>query len=232
VFVLVHSPLLGPTSWSPVAREVERRGRGAVVPSMLGLARADVPQWRHAPEPVRAATAKAEGPIILVGHSGAGLLLPTIAHALTAHVAALVFVDSFLPPATGTVTLAPPGFMDQLRALAGDGLLPPWSSWFGEEAMRKLVPDDRLRSALEDEMPRMPLSYFDAVVPLPAGWDGSPCAYLVLADEPYGESAADARDRGWPVADVPGAQHLAMVTDPVAITDALLRLERALAGSA
>lgn len=48
----------------------------------------------------------------------------------------------------------------------------------------------------------------------------------------YGESAADARGRGWPVAEFPGAQHIAMATEPVAITDALLELEHALVGSA
>jgi hypothetical protein len=31
VFVLIHSPLVGPTTWSPLAEELERRGREAVV---------------------------------------------------------------------------------------------------------------------------------------------------------------------------------------------------------
>jgi hypothetical protein len=119
--------------------------------------------------------------------------------------------------------------MDQLGALATGGVLPAWSSWFGEGAMRELVPDDRLRTSLEDEMPRLPLSYFDASVPVPDGWDACPCAYLLLT-ESYGESAADARGRGWPVAEIPDAQHLAMATEPIAVTDALLGLERALAG--
>ena len=73
---------------------------------------------------VRAATANTAAPVVLVGHSGAGLLLPAIADVLTVEVAALVFVDSFLPPANGTVRLAPPGLMDQLWAVASDGVLP------------------------------------------------------------------------------------------------------------
>src|ERR671914_181403 len=60
VFVLVHSPLVGPTAWSRVARELKRREREAVVPSLLGIAGAEAPQWRHAPEAVRAATARAQ----------------------------------------------------------------------------------------------------------------------------------------------------------------------------
>src|SRR5918999_6262326 len=97
-FVLVHSPLVGPTSWRPVAHELERRRRLAVVPSLLGVADAPAPQWRHVPEAVRAATSHLQVPVVLVGHSGAGLLLPVIADALTLDVATLVFVDSFLPP--------------------------------------------------------------------------------------------------------------------------------------
>jgi hypothetical protein len=95
--------------------------------------------------------------------------------------------------------------------------------------MRQLVPDDRLRASLEDEMPRLPLSYFDASVPVPDGWNARPCAYLLLSGEAYGESAADARARGWPVAEIPGVQHLAMATEPIPVTDALLELERGLA---
>lgn len=228
VFVLMHSPLVGPTTWARVADELGRRGRESVVPSLLGVAEAQAPQWRRVPEIVRAATARTPNPIVLVGHSAGGLLLPAITGALRAEVAGVIFVDSFLPPATGSVPLATPALLDQLGALATDGVLPPWSEWFGEDAMRRLVPDDRLRTALEDDMPRLPLSYFEASVPLPDGWDALPCAYLLLASEPYRESAADARRRGWPVAEIPAAQHLALVTDPTAVTDALLNLEHAL----
>jgi pimeloyl-ACP methyl ester carboxylesterase len=231
VLVLIHSPLVGPATWSAVARELQRRGRASVVPSLLGVADAAAPQWRHVPAVVRAASERLSNPVALVGHSGGGLLLPTIADALTVEVAALIFVDSFLPPANGSLRLAPPGFVEQLRELAADGVLPPWSSWFGEDAMRELVSDERLRATLEEEMPRLPLSYFEASVPVPRGWEAYPCAYLLFADEPYGESAADARRRGWPVAEIPGAQHLTMVTEPTTVTDALLDLERELTES-
>jgi len=122
--------------------------------------------------------------------------------------------------------------MERLRALASDGVLPKWSSWFGEDAMGELVPDERLRAALEREMRRLPLSYFEVEASLPDGWDGRPCAYLLLAAEPYRESAADAGRRGWPVVEIPGARHLATATDPTAVTEALLGLERRLIGPA
>lgn len=217
-FVLIHSPLVGPTTWSPVARELERRGRDVVVPPLL--AHVGTPQWHHAVEAVGTATAS----VVLVGHSGAGLLLPAIAAALTPEVAALVFVDSFLPPPSGNVRLVPPEFMGELQALAENGVLPPWSSWFGERAMAELIPDDRLRAALVEEMPRLPLSYLAASLPVPAGWDTRPCAYILFDGEAYGEAAAEARARGWPVTELPGVQHLAIATEPGLITDALLKL--------
>lgn len=227
VFVLIHSPLVGPTTWWPVVHELGQRGREAVAPSLLGVAGAAAPQWRHVPEAVHAAIARTADAVLLVGHSGAGLLLPVIAESLPVEVAGLVFVDSFLPPPTGTLRLASPQFMDQLRKLATDGVLPAWASWFGENAMRELVPDERLRAALEAEMPRLPLSYFRASVPLPDGWDARPCAYLLFTAEPYGQSAVEANGRGWPVAEIRGVRHLAMVTNPIAVAEALLDLERA-----
>lgn len=223
--VLVHSPLIGPTSWLPVADELKRRGRVVVVPSLLGVAGAPAPQWRHIPETVRLATSHLEGPIVLVGHSGGGLLLPVIAGAVTAKVAALVFVDSFLPPAAGAVELGPPAFMDQLRALAVDGVLPPWSRWFGDDAMRELVPDDDLRAALEREMSRLPLSYFESAVPMPESWRRRASAYLLLSPDTYGQSAAEAEALGWPVRAIRDAHHLTIATDPIPVTESLLELE-------
>ena len=225
-FVLVHSPLVGPTSWRPVAHELERRGRLAVVPSLLGVADAPAPQWRHVPEAVRAAASHLEVPVVLVGHSGAGLLLPVIADALTLDVATLVFVDSFLPPTADGLVLGPPAFMSHVRALATDGVFPSWSAWFGEDAMRNLVSDQHLREALEREMPHLPLSYFKARVPVPDGWNQRPCAYLLLSADPYGPSATEARTLGWRVLEIRGVRHLPIATHPIPVTEALLDLEQ------
>jgi hypothetical protein len=35
-FILVHSPLVGPSTWSPVARALEEGGHRVAVPSLLG----------------------------------------------------------------------------------------------------------------------------------------------------------------------------------------------------
>jgi hypothetical protein len=230
VFVLVHSPLVGPSTWQPVARELERHDRAALVPSLLGVAGAPAPQWQHVCSVVEASTAHLTRSVVLVGHSGAGMLLPTIADAMSCPVAATIFVDAFLPPPAGTVTLLPPELLDELRALASDGVLPPWSRWFGEDAMRDLVPDEEMRVQLAEDMPRLPVSYFEGEPPVTEGWDRRPCAYVLLSEEPYAAAAADAKARGWPVAALQHAKHLHLVTDPEIVTDSLLDLEQALLG--
>jgi hypothetical protein len=141
-------------------------------------------------------------------------------------VCGLIFVDSGVPASTGETPLAPPSFLDHLRALAVGGMLPPWSSWWGEDAMRELVPDEALRTALAREMPSLPLAYFEQRIPSPAGWDRMPCAYLLLSAA-YREAAAEARKREWPVEELTGAQHLHIAVAPEAVTDALVRLAAA-----
>jgi pimeloyl-ACP methyl ester carboxylesterase len=223
IFVLIHSPLVGPSTWLPVARELERRGRRALVPSLLAAATAPVPQWRRCVEIVRAATSGVSDPVVLVGHSGGGLLLPAIAHAVAPEVVRLIFVDSGVPARRGETPLATQEFLEQLRSLAIDGVLPPWSSWWGENAMAELVPDEATRAPLVRELPSLPLSYFEQRSPSPPDWDRVECAYLLFSDG-YREQAVEARDRGWRFEEISGAQHLHTVVDPVAVTDALLRL--------
>jgi hypothetical protein len=119
-----------------------------------------------------------------------------------------------------------------LKALAIDGVLPPWSSWFGDEVMRDLVPDLARRVHVEHDMPRLALSSLQVGLPIPSGWDRRSCAYLLLSAEPYAASAADARVRGWPVAEAEGGKHLDVVRRPAAVATALLDLERAMSNRA
>jgi pimeloyl-ACP methyl ester carboxylesterase len=164
--------------------------------------------------------------IILVGHSGGGMLLPVIADAVAAPVSGLIFVDSGVPAMTGDTALVPAPFLDHLRTLAVDGMLPPWSAWWGEDAMRELVPDDALRTSLTREMPSLPLSYFEQSIPSPSGWDRTPSAHLLLSDA-YKGATTEARERGWRVEEIIGAQHLHAVVAPEVVSAALIRLASA-----
>jgi hypothetical protein len=90
-----------------------------------------------------------------------------------------------------------------------------------------MFPDPVTRQARQtiiDEQPTLPLSYYEQRIPVPDGWDDYPCAYLLFGP-PYDELAAEARERGWRVAHLPGA-HLHQVVDPAGTAGQLVELAR------
>jgi hypothetical protein len=66
------------------------------------------------------------------------------------------------------------------------------------------------------------IAHDEASVPVPAGWDARPCAYLLFGP-PYDEVAAEARGRGWIVEQLPG-RHLHQLVDPDAVARSLLAI--------
>jgi hypothetical protein len=217
-FILVHSPLVGPVSWYWVALELEQRGHGIVVPSLKRAASSGT--WQQCVDVViRDVPAE---PAVLVGHSGAGPLLPAIMNRMDHQPRRLVFVDATLPPLSGDAPLVPEEFLDHLRGLAQNGMLPKWSEWFGAGAMEALIPDDERRAAVLADLPELPLSYFDGRVPMPPDWASVDGAYILLSD-PYRSDAARAASRGWSVRELHGT-HLDIVTRSSEIADELLDL--------
>ncbi|MDQ1424509.1 MAG: hypothetical protein QOD72_2007 [Acidimicrobiaceae bacterium] len=222
-FVLVHSPIVGPATWLPVADALRADGRRVVVPSLLDVARSAPPRWQAVISAIERGLPEVLAKhVILVGHSGAGPLLPVVSAHLDATVDAYVFVDASVPPLEGATTAASNSFLAVLEGLSDKGNLPPWSAWWGPGVMEKLVPDPTLRAAIEAELPRMPLSYFTESIPVPAGWADTPSAYLQFS-APYQDDAATALAHGWPVHRIVG-QHLHLVVEPNAVAEAVVAL--------
>jgi hypothetical protein len=97
------------------------------------------------------------GAMVLIGHSGAGALLPATAEATATPVAAVVFVDAILPhPGVSWFETAPPVLREQLRGLASDGQLPAWHQWFPPEVVTELLPEEDLRRRFIAELPVFP----------------------------------------------------------------------------
>jgi len=231
-YVLVHSPLVGPATWDPVAAELRRHGHPVVVPGLTPAAYLRPPYLRaatmEAVGAVRGSGHAGEDAVVLAGHSGAGPRLPTIALALTNAgfpVVATIFVDAGLPLDGRTPReAAPPAFTDLLRDLAGaDGRLPPWSQWWGPDALAELIPDDGVRARIEAELTTVPAALFDEPVPTPPGWRGEACAYVCFT---YEDEAAAAEQRGWPTRRL-GGHHLHLVTHPAEVATALVDLTSA-----
>jgi hypothetical protein len=219
--VLVHSPLVGPLTWKPVARELEarwsRRGRSfarrcgghgpALSPedrssggrgdqrSQRLLRNPGGPQWRRS---------------VAADHGGC----------LGGSTVGAIYVDALLPyPGVSWFDRAPDELAEQMRHIAEDGVLPPWHEWFDAEVVDGLLPDPELRGRFVAELPRLPVAAFEETTP-EASWSG-PSAYVLLSGT-YGEEAGRARTRGWPVVEQ-RAHHLAMLTDPSPIAEGLRR---------
>src|SRR5215472_6994872 len=128
--LLVHSPLVGRTTWDLVGADLAGHGYQVAAPDLTGTVSAGPPYCPRQAE-VIAASASAE-PVILVGHSGAGPLLPT-AGALIGRVRGYVFADAGLPtPGQSAMGSMPPDLVAELREMAdAQGWLPPWPQWWG-----------------------------------------------------------------------------------------------------
>jgi hypothetical protein len=213
---LLPSPLLGHVTWEPVADVLRGRGRDTLV---LRL-----PPKDRGPEDVVRAFREAlpvDDELVLVPHSNAGLYTPLLAAEVPA--VASVFVDAALPTTQPSTGLAPPALLRFLTDLVdGEELLPPWSRWWDEAEIATLFPDDRSRDHVCAGEPRLPLSYFQGSLPVPAGWVTTACGYLAFGHT-YAEEVAAARRYGWPTEVLPG-RHLHLLHDPDGVADAVLRL--------
>ena len=199
--LLVHSPLVGPSSMRHLADELAAAGWAVTVPDLRDAAITPAAFVDRAIE----STASAD---VVIGHSGAGAMLPLVAAAFDATAA---FVDAIVPGREGHEPS--PGFqalIDDLRVF--DGSLPPWHEWWPAATLERLVPDAALRAQLIDEIPRVPRSFYDHRVVLPPEWWTRPAVYLQLSPA-YDDDRARAESYGWPTASLDG-QHLDLVTRP------------------
>ncbi|GIJ46657.1 alpha/beta hydrolase [Virgisporangium aliadipatigenens] len=211
MLVLLHSPLVGPSTWKQVAARLALRGHEVSVPDLtpaLSVEGSILPAIADL-VPDRGA--------VLVGHSGAGPLLPAIARQTQAR--AVVYADSLLPyPGGSWLDSAPRELVEHLRALVrDDGRLPPWHEWFPAGTLDSLLPDPAVRAGFVTDLPRLPWRYFTERTD-PQAWTG-PGGYLLLSDG-YREPAEAARAAGLPVVELP-THHLAMLTHPDQVADAL-----------
>lgn len=220
--VLVHSPFLGPASLRPLADALASLGHPAV---LLDLRPSVVAPPVHQVLLGAFADAMSEepldGPVVLIGHSGAGPLLPAFADSLEDGVAGLVFVDAGLPtPGRSWRDTVPASLYAELRALSREGRLPRWQRWFDPDPLASLVADPALRAEIADEAPEVPIAFLKEERP-EVEWTGP--AGFVLLSEPYESDAVAAEARGWPIRRL-ATHHLAPATDPGPVARAILEV--------
>jgi hypothetical protein len=161
--------------------------------------------------------------VVVVGHSGAGALLPAISGLIGERARTAIFVDAILPhPGASWFETAPAALRAQLQDYADNGRLPPWHEWFPNDVVGALVPDADLRARFVAGVPKVPVGYIEELAPEVVGWPPERCAYLQLSVA-YESEANDAEARGWAVRRE-SLHHLAMLTAPDRVTDLLREL--------
>lgn len=221
MWVLVHSPLLSPVFWEPVA-EVLRAGGQSVLIADLSDALAAGGDYTHAQADLVADAVDAER-IRLVAHSGAGPVLPAIAERLAAGgvtVSDSVFVDAGLPhPGRSRLAVLPEPAAAQLRELTTDGWLPAWPSWWSPDQLEAMVPDSALRRELVAHCPRLPAGLFSQAMP-EADERGLGRRRFCRLSAGYDAAADQAQRAGWRVSRLIG-HHLSAMSEPVLLADAI-----------
>jgi pimeloyl-ACP methyl ester carboxylesterase len=230
---LLHSPLTSASAWGEVPRLLREHGYDVVVPEVVEDV--DPPYGTryvaHAALQLRDLLGTSAA--VLVGHSGAGPLLPQIGfarQAAGARVDGYVFVDAGLPRAGNAhtrldlITAADRGYGAELsELLAAGGRFPDWS----DADLADEVPDPEDRALLLAGLRPRGLAYFTEDLPLPGDWPEAPVTYLRLS-APYDPDVRIARLRGWPVltSELGHFAALARPTDVVGMILEALALQR------
>ncbi len=213
--LLLHSPFTGPYVWSGLAPLLRSLGHDVSVPDLRPSLAAGLSCF-----PKRAALACTAPAALIVAHSGAGALVPSVAQATAARGA--VYVDALLPhPGKCWLQTAPPPLAERLcQAADGAGLLPAWDRWWPKGTMAALLPDAAMRAAFIADLPRVPLAYVHEIAP--DAPEPAVSAYLRLSSG-YRAEADEARRRGWLVSGR-DLHHLAVLTELQSAAADILRL--------
>jgi hypothetical protein len=221
VFILVHSPLVGPETWLPTAAALVERGVRAVVPVLEEPTGRDVPFWlAHATSLARAVESLDIGDgVVLVSHSGAGPLMPAVVGLMERPVTAVLYVDAGLPHGginrLDEMRRSVPDLASWLQEhLSVGGRFPEWTA----EDLRPIVPDEEALAELLESLRPRAMDFFEEPLPDLAEPPVELCAYLRFSDA-YLSQAQEAENRGMRVHHLPGGHfHQMVAPDEVAAT--------------
>lgn len=225
--VLVHSPIVGPDTWGPVAEVLRSRACQVLVPR---LSDHHAPPWWAAHvdailESIGDAGAH-PSPLVLILHSGAGQLADHLAARLEegGHtVEATLFADAGLPPdgrsRMAQLRLDAPAFAAEVRdRLAAGERFPDWT----DAQLRDLVPDGARRRRLLDGVRSLPPEYWEEPIPavdVPPHHRG-----VLLFSDGYAPTRDAAEDAGWPLVDLGADNHFLALSDEGRVAEAILAL--------
>ncbi len=214
-FVLIHSPLVGPLTWSLVSEQLRSQKIDVRLAELSDGIDGTLPYWKRQAQSIveMLQAIPPDLPLILTTHSGAGPLLPAIRSVSNVQVAAYLFVDAGIPvdgySRLDLMALESPDWAGQFHQyLASGGSFPDWS----DEQLRDLIPDRELRQNLLAEMRPRKMEFFTEPIPVFHGWPDAPCGYIRLSPA-YDFPFRQAQRNGWAVAQI-DAGHFHMLVEP------------------
>lgn len=103
-YVLVHGAWQAPYVWDAVRSDLEKKGNNVMVVELPGHGKDQTPTYQLSLDVyannVISAILKAEGKVILVGHSMGGMVVTQVAEKIPSKISKVVYIGAFLP-ATG-----------------------------------------------------------------------------------------------------------------------------------
>ncbi|HET6823013.1 MAG TPA: hypothetical protein VFH34_10210 [Anaerolineales bacterium] len=223
MFVLIHSPLVGPLTWSRVADEMRQRGLSMLVPNLEDVPDSNEPFWKQHAESVSRAVAHipSETPLTLIAHSGAGPLLPAIRQSMLHPIKAYVFVDAGIPRDGASrldlMKWEDPDWAEGFQKELTQGeRFPTWSF----DDLQGVIPDASLRRQMVAELRPRGLDFFSEPIPVFDGWPDARCIYIQFSSS-YEKPATQARQSHWRVHELE-AGHFHMLVDAKAVTDLIV----------
>lgn len=214
-FVLVHGAWQSNGTWDLLVPLLEKQGHRVLAPVLSGLGTdqgrlsPDITLGQHV-EDVSRQLAKLTDPVILVGHSYAGMIISGVAETNPTQVKRLVFVDAFIPEnGQSVLDLLSPEMGTRFRNIAsehGDGWRLPGGE--GQLDLWGLKPGEA-RDFVRARLCDFSLRCFEEPLRLPANRKaGIPATYVSCVAEGYparpffAPFAAKARASGWEVAEL------------------------------
>jgi pimeloyl-ACP methyl ester carboxylesterase len=233
-FVLVHGAWQSIGTWDLLAPLLKERGHTVITPVLSGLG---TDQSRLSPnitlqqhiDDVSRELSKSTSPVILVGHSYAGMIISGVVEASPTQVQRLVFLDAFIPEnGQSVLDLLPPETGSYFRNVArehGDGWRLPGGE--GQLDLWGLKPGDA-RDFVRARLCDFSLRCFEEPIQLPANRKaGIPAAFVSGVAEGYparpffAPCAEKARASGWHVTELETG-HDCHVERPAEVASVLL----------
>jgi len=233
-FVLVHGAWQSRGTWDLLVPLLEKHGHAVITPVLSGLG---TDQGRLSPETklrqhvedVARELSAASDPVVLVGHSYAGMIISGVVETNPARVERLVYLDAFIPEhGQCALDLLPPEIGAYFRGIAreqGDGWRLPGGE--GQLDLWGLKPGEA-RDFVRARLCDFSLRCFEEPLPLPANRKAStPSTFVSCVAEGYPAKkffapfAAKARASGWKVVEV-DTGHDCHVERPDEVADILL----------